>query len=1307
MTHHSIRISGIFIALIVILAIFTLPVTASPFLQQPDQTDRIRPDQYAYHGREDIPVLNSPILNSNLENSISSPVEEWSKMVFQSYTEDNWDIFSANGDFTNLVRLTNNGNLADIHPHLNRGGTQIVFSSDRAGSAYHIYLMNSDGSNQTRLTQSAADDVYPAWSPDGTRIAFQSYRDGNAEVYVMNADGSGQTNLTMSGDYDGMPSWSPDGTKITFISRRTNYYHVWVMNADGSQLVELSQQRYCEAPTWSPDGSYISYDADNDEDGWQELWYMLSDGSLQTLLADPSTNTTYWANGWSPDGEFVTYTGVHMVYYYGNWYWDSAWLGKLSLIGYSYRINPNRYTDWELDWTTVDVQPPSTGLNTLFTPLPYTFTISWWGLDDLAGISTFDVQVRDGRLGTWKNWQERTSNTSAVYTGVGGHEYYFRVRGFDRGFNIQPWPADYQVYTAVENFPPFTSVNGLDPLIYGNRVTVSWGGYDVGRSGILAYDLQYRMNVDGIWQEWLSNTTSTSAIFTGEPGHTYYFRSRGTDMAVNVEDWPAGVGDASTSFYSWFSMGSVSDNTGVPISNGDVSVEPAAFLSFPSSVEGIYSAYLAEDPPNKTVTWSKDDYGVLSATIYGQADANVNVVLPPTDNQVQNWGFESGILPDVWQAGGIITPTLDETYFHNGSYAAFMGSPTDLGTPVWISGTLQLNEMFNPFAFDSHGGVHMAWADWNNGYHIYYSYRLPDQSWSPAELVTVPDNFVSLVRIMVDNNKNVHLVYALDTYGIFYSRRDTNGNWSTPEVISPDGWLQDFYVDDSTSIHLLISMNPSLNYAHLTIGGNWQIETIPDIKSFNWPDLVVDSSGEVHLAWTFSTYAGSGVGYMLRQADGSWTEPVVISKASWPYSINILLDSYETPHVVWSDNVGQITVLRYSHQNMDGSWSDAYRLSGEMSAGQFNMLIDNQDSLYFVWVTNSGDVSTNGIYFVQKDNKEIWSHPLKISQSINVPHNINASISGGDIYAVWEEETELNTDVYYSRQHAGIWSSPVQLTNTPIYSARPHIELDPMGGVNIAWSETNDSDIHELYYLGSLPLPQAADTWLAQSFTIPLTITHPTLSFLASLSGVSEISGDDFSVLVSSAGISTPLFRSVDPTAWEHFWIDMTPWSGQEITLTFRLKEDADYPPASALLDEVTLGEAHSDVWADLTGLADFAHPGDQVVYMLDYGNRAGIPAAATAITMTLPAGLDYLEASIPPTIIGNQLVWQVGDVPAESTFGPIYVTVEVSASAPLFQNVTTNAEIVTSSPELEKLNNYSQVEMYLAFRQLLALLVR
>src|SRR5204862_420904 len=111
---------------------------------------------------------------------------------------------------------------------------KIVFSSNRDGN-FEIYAMNTDGTGATRLTNHAAADISPAWSPDGSKIVFASNRDGNFEIYVMNADGSAPLRLTNNPAVEGEPGWSPDSGKIVFCSNRDGLFNseVYVMNADG------------------------------------------------------------------------------------------------------------------------------------------------------------------------------------------------------------------------------------------------------------------------------------------------------------------------------------------------------------------------------------------------------------------------------------------------------------------------------------------------------------------------------------------------------------------------------------------------------------------------------------------------------------------------------------------------------------------------------------------------------------------------------------------------------------------------------------------------------------------------------------------------------------------------------------------------------------------------------------------------------------------------------------------------------------------------------------------------------------------
>ncbi|MBI4420746.1 MAG: PD40 domain-containing protein, partial [Gemmatimonadetes bacterium] len=86
-------------------------------------------------------------------------------------------------------------------------GTKIAYTRSGTGGHPQIYVMNADGSNQTNLSNNAANDAKPTWSPGGTKVAFHSTRDGNTEIYVMNADGSSQTRLTTTSASDEGPSW--------------------------------------------------------------------------------------------------------------------------------------------------------------------------------------------------------------------------------------------------------------------------------------------------------------------------------------------------------------------------------------------------------------------------------------------------------------------------------------------------------------------------------------------------------------------------------------------------------------------------------------------------------------------------------------------------------------------------------------------------------------------------------------------------------------------------------------------------------------------------------------------------------------------------------------------------------------------------------------------------------------------------------------------------------------------------------------------------------------------------------------------
>jgi Tol biopolymer transport system component len=224
------------------------------------------------------------------------------KIAFESNRDGNLEIYVMNADGSGQTRLTNDPANDDV-PTWSPDGGKIAFESNRDGN-YEIYVMNADGSGQTRLTNGPSQDRVPTWSPDGSKIAFSSDRDGNDEIYVMNADGSGQTRLTNDPTQDFLPAWSPVGGKIAFTSIRGSNQEIVAMNADGSGQTVLTNSAADDyGPDWSPDGSRISFYTFRG--GNYEVYVMNADGTNQTNVTnDPATDGE---PAWSPDGGKIVF----------------------------------------------------------------------------------------------------------------------------------------------------------------------------------------------------------------------------------------------------------------------------------------------------------------------------------------------------------------------------------------------------------------------------------------------------------------------------------------------------------------------------------------------------------------------------------------------------------------------------------------------------------------------------------------------------------------------------------------------------------------------------------------------------------------------------------------------------------------------------------------------------------------------------------------------------------------------------------------------------------------------------------------
>lgn len=215
-----------------------------------------------------------------------------------------YDVFAMSPDGSGVTRLTANPG-QDTRPWLSPDGSRVAFASNRDGDD-EIFVMNVDGSGVVKLTKNAVVDRNPTWSGDGTRIAFESNRNGNFEIYAMNVDGAGIARLTTNASSDTQPAFSRDGTRIAFVSLRDGDSEIYAMNVDGSGLKKLTTNAGVSdvTPSWSADGTRIAFSSNRDGDF--EIY--TTDAATGAFVVKLTTNANVdQAPSWSRDGARIVF----------------------------------------------------------------------------------------------------------------------------------------------------------------------------------------------------------------------------------------------------------------------------------------------------------------------------------------------------------------------------------------------------------------------------------------------------------------------------------------------------------------------------------------------------------------------------------------------------------------------------------------------------------------------------------------------------------------------------------------------------------------------------------------------------------------------------------------------------------------------------------------------------------------------------------------------------------------------------------------------------------------------------------------
>jgi Tol biopolymer transport system component len=220
--------------------------------------------------------------------------------------EKQWFVHVMDSDGSNRTRLTEGQAGFLAAPSWSPDGSQIAFVSDREGEP-DIWVMGSDGSNPANVTQHEAKDHSPAWSPDGEWIAFASVRESLYwELYLMRPDGSDVQRLTWWEDASDLsPTWSPDGTRLAFASKRDGDWEIYTMDRDGGNLARLTEHPADDTnPAWSPDGSRIAFESTRD--GYAEIYLVPIVGGAAVNISGAPYSSEHGPT-WSPDGGRIAF----------------------------------------------------------------------------------------------------------------------------------------------------------------------------------------------------------------------------------------------------------------------------------------------------------------------------------------------------------------------------------------------------------------------------------------------------------------------------------------------------------------------------------------------------------------------------------------------------------------------------------------------------------------------------------------------------------------------------------------------------------------------------------------------------------------------------------------------------------------------------------------------------------------------------------------------------------------------------------------------------------------------------------------
>jgi len=226
-----------------------------------------------------------------------------SEVCFSAGVSGKKEIYVSDYDGAHVTQVTRHGSIS-IKPKFSPDGTRIAYLSYKDRYPF-LYIFDRRTGKSTPLSKNVGLNAAPAWAPDGNRLALVLSKDGNTEVYLKDVSGSGSKRLTNHRASDTSPTFSPDGQQIAFVSDRIGRPQIFAMDVNGGNVRRLSYQGgSAYDPAWSPDGKSIACVTERSGEGL-EIYVMGADGGNARRLTDSRGGNE--SPSWSPDSRHVVF----------------------------------------------------------------------------------------------------------------------------------------------------------------------------------------------------------------------------------------------------------------------------------------------------------------------------------------------------------------------------------------------------------------------------------------------------------------------------------------------------------------------------------------------------------------------------------------------------------------------------------------------------------------------------------------------------------------------------------------------------------------------------------------------------------------------------------------------------------------------------------------------------------------------------------------------------------------------------------------------------------------------------------------